>query len=197
MADKDIVIYPRGFLGFDIGLPIQTQQTDLREIVSSIRYGRSIPQKTAVISNDKIQLAYKQMMTLSATKSMEFREKCLLAALKCFGTSNFYEWCEIQESSPFFTDIHKRFLNDTFKFIQTGSRDISLNTWQAIVEVKKANVIDEHSSYEYRKFFGSGSASILRRGTGVVNVIQSWVSQPAGFEDMISSLRIIFCDKDR
>lgn len=189
-----IVVYPRGFYGYDIGLPVQTQNTDLKKIMSSIRYNGNIESKRAVISNQALESLYQKLFTGPGTKSMDFREAALITALSCFGTNNFYYWCQLQNNNPYFTDMHKRFLNDTFNFIRTGQRQVNINAWDALVTIKRANVIDQATKFEYEKFFNSAAAAIFNRATGVKQTVQSWVSQPGGFDDMIRSLRIVFCD---
>lgn len=193
---KTVVVYPRGFFSFDIGLPIQRETTDIKKLMNSVRFNNNyVPRDRTVISNDEIEMLYtKSYKNEAGVKTMEFRERVLKAALTAFGTQSFFEWCELQLTNPYFSAMHKRFLNDTFKFIQTGERDMNLNSWDKLVSVKRADPQDERVNFLFREYFKMDQVALFRRPFTVSGTVQSWVSQPGGFEDIVRSLRIIFCD---
>ena len=90
--------------------------------------------------------------------------------------------------------MHRRFLNDTFEFIQTGERSVNISNWDKLVRVNQADITDTRVSFDYKKYFKMDQVALFRRPFTVSGTVQSWVSQPGGFEDLIRSLRIIFCD---
>lgn len=193
---KAVVVYPRGFFGYDIGLPVQKETTDVKKLMDSIRLNKvQTTRDRAVISNTEIETLFAKAYNNEAgVKTMPFRERILKAALSAFGTESFYEWCELQINNPYFAALHRRFMNDTFRFIQTGEREININNWDRLVTVKKADPIDVKVPFLYKEYFKMDQVALFRRPFRVNGTIQSWVSQPGGFEDMIRSLRIIFCD---
>lgn len=193
---KAVVVYPRGFFGFDIGLPVQRENTDIKKLMNSIRFNKvNVSRDRTVISNDEIETLYNKALNNEAgVRTPEHRERVLKAALSAFGTKSFYEWCELQQESPYFTAMHRRFLNDTFEFIQTGERSVNISNWDKLVRVNQADITDTRVSFDYKKYFKMDQVALFRRPFTVSGTVQSWVSQPGGFEDLIRSLRIIFCD---
>ncbi len=193
---KSVVVYPRGFFGFDIGLPIQKETTDIKKLMNSVRFNKvNVSRDRTVISNEEIETLYtKSYKNEAGVRTMEFRERILKAALTAFGTKSFYEWCELQLGNPYFTNMHKRFLNDTFQFIQTGQRDLNISNWDKLVMAKQADAVDQKTPYLFREYFKMNQVALFRRTFATSGTVQSWVSQPGGFEDMVRSLRIIFCD---
>lgn len=193
---KSIVVYPRGFFGYDIGLPLQRETSDIKKLMSSIRFNKAdVSRDRTVISNEEIDNLFSKMYKNEAgVRTMEFRERILKVSMNAFGTTSFYEWCELQTTNPYFGNMHRRFLNDTFKFINTGEREINIDNWDRLVQAKKAEWNDLKTPFEYKDYFKMNQVAIFRRPFGIKGTIQSWVSQPGGFEDMIRSLRIIFCE---
>ena len=194
MISTQVVIYPRGFLGYNIGLPIQREETDLTKLMNNIRYNRpSLDRGKTVIANTDIEsLAELYRGGDRSIRSMEFREKVLVAAMQCFGTQSFYDWCKLQQESPYFTDLHKRFLNDTLGFIASGERRMDTRAWKNIITVRVPNPNDDRVVYEMDDYFKMKLPAAVRRPFDVARTIADWTSQPGGFEDMIATLRIIF-----
>lgn len=195
---KQIVVYPRGFLGYDIGLPVQRETTDIVKVMSSLRYNKpNISRERTVISNQEIETLHNQVLLGNGSlKSMEFREKILQVALGAFGTKSFFDWCETQQTSPYFTDLHRRFLNDTFDFIVNGRRSMNVTTWAQIIRPRAESAEDRKVDYNYKSFFKLDQSALFRRSFGVAGAVACWTSHPGGYSDLISSLNILFCDME-
>lgn len=191
---KQVVVYPRGFLGYDIGLPVQKQSTDITRVMADIRYNKvNVSRDRTVISNEEIEKLFKQhRLGDRSMVSMAFREKILLAAGTAFGTRSFFDWCKLQQDSPYFTDMHRRFLNDTFKFIATGERSMNTSTWNQIIAVRPETPEDRKTTYLYQDFFKIHLGALMARPAFINQTVVSWVSQPGGFEDMLATLNILF-----
>lgn len=193
---SQVVIYPRGFLGYDIGLPVRNEGISQSQAIQNINLNRKVAHRDrTVISNTEIEHLYKTLCQAAwIPNNLAFTERALRAALSCFGTRSFFDWCELQTQSAYFTDLHKQFLNDTFTFITTGQRRIMLQTWLATVDMKPAPPKLMHHDYAYRQYFKMEQAALLRRPFGVKDTVQAWCSQPGGLEDMITTLHILFGD---
>lgn len=191
---KQVVVYPRGFLGYDIGLPVQKQSTDITRVMADIRYNKvNVSRDRTVISNEEIEKLFKQhRLGDRSMASMAFREKILLAAGTAFGITSFFDWCKLQQDSPYFTDMHRRFLNDTFKFIATGERSMNTSTWNQIIAVRPETPEDRKTTYLYQDFFKIHLGALMARPAFINQTVVSWVSQPGGFEDMLATLNILF-----
>lgn len=193
---KPIVIYPRGFLGYDIGLPVVRVENGIKDILDSVYYNKSLVNKDrTVISNSEIENLFKTLLQNTwGSNSFEFRERVLKAALGAFGTKSFFDWCQLQEESPYFTDLHRRFLNDTFGFIKTGKRSMAVNTWASIIRPRPIANVDRVVVYDYKDYFRMTQGSLLRRSFSLSETVVSWTSQPGGVEDMVATLHILFGD---
>lgn len=193
---KTIVIYPRGFLGYDIGLPVVKVENGIKDILDSVYYNKSLVNKDrTVISNTEIENLFKALIQQSwSGNSFEYRERVLKAALTAFGTKSFFDWCQLQNESPYFTDLHRRFLNDTFEFIKTGKRVMAVGTWASIIRPRAIASVDRSTDYKVSDYFRLNQGSLLRRPFGITDNIINWTSQPGGVEDMVATLHILFGD---
>lgn len=201
-----VVLYPRGFLGFDIGLAARDPNTSLDQILSAIKFNRPVPKQGVIASNHDVDDLWRDYTTNTKyVTQAQFRDKILIAALRAFGTDDFREWCAIQERSPFFTDMHRRFLNDTFSFIVHGVRSMNVMSWQNLVEYQEATHKDREVRLDYKDMFcepdlsGRAASPVSYDGVASLkplpalsNVIHFWVAKEGGFEDLIASLYILF-----
>ena len=53
--NKNAVVYPRGFLGFNIGLPVEKRGANTAKLLESVRFNKEIDETRLVISNKKIE----------------------------------------------------------------------------------------------------------------------------------------------
>lgn len=193
-------VYPRGFMGQPLGAVVEKPSRPFYDLRNGLTFDLNIfdAQGVKLPFNQAIEKLYQQLVRADRkTRQMDYREQVLLAALNSFGTRNFYAWYRIQRFSPLFGHMHQRFLEDTIKFISTGDREYSLDTWLSLLTGAASD--DERRSPEIdivKKFFGLdamdrpiGGVSINADLTGV---IQQWVSRPYGYDDLIFTLRILF-----
>lgn len=217
MAVQDIVLYPRGFLGFDIGLAARDPSNNLDQILQAIKFNKPVPKQDVIVSNHDVDALWQEYVTgAKHVVASGFRDKILLAALRAFGTMDFGEWCAIQEMSPYFTDMHRRFLNDTFGFIATGNRAVSILSWQKLVEYQEATHKDRETRLEHESLFCEGTtwiekptvdSAVVRQSwptpwidgyeesrprRELVSVLHFWCAKHGGLEDLIASLHILF-----
>lgn len=196
---SQVVIYPRGYLGYDIGLPVRVEGGNTKEnILQNAYLNKKVSGRDrTVISNTDIEHLYKSLLQAAwIPNDFKFRKRVLRAALQAFGTKSFYDWCELQTQSAYFSDTHKQFLNDTFSFIASGQRSVGLHSWMALIDQRPAPVRLAHNDYNYRAYFKMEQASLLRRPFTVAETIKAWCSQPGGLEDMLITLHILFGDKE-
>jgi hypothetical protein len=197
----NIIVYPKGFLGFDIGLPVKDRGNDLDQLIGAIKLNLPPPKETSGVSNHDVEVLWKSYIGgFSYMTSFEFREKVLLAALRAFGTSDFREWLVLQEKSPYYTEMHRRFINDTLHFILNGKRSVVVQSWSVLIRPTEVSHRDRetvvnvdgffrHENQRSEEFYaGDGE----RPGTELTNVLHQWTSRPNGFEDLLETLHILF-----
>jgi len=184
-------MYPRGFLG-DNGAQPQAARTPSafqEELKQRIQYRVSdrTDAKHSIASNSHVEVLYAQYIKRSTnTGSFEFRRQVLSTALFAFGTFRFKSWYLSQHQSPPCGDLHNRFLTDTLKFISTGKREMSLETWAALLSMSdEGNSIGLPSPYS-EEFFN------YDHYINLVDVLQEWCCKPNGLEDLLGTLHILF-----
>lgn len=194
MNVAEVVVYPRGFMGFNIGLPTQNKSVDLSKIMDSIRL--NIPVGNVgkpSISNTQVEANWRAILTGDRyIRSFSFQEQIMISALQAFGTDSFLNWCTLQATNPYFTDMHKRFMNDTFNFIKRGQRAVNIQQWMSIISVRQPNKSDASTPYNYADFFGLSERLEWRRSEKLLNALQDWVSRPNGHADLAGTLHILF-----
>lgn len=192
---QQLRLYPRGFLGAVLqGDELQMRpgylennrgfhSIQVRDLKSRDAYDQPNPQ---------VQLLYTQYIQQSVdSENFDFRRQVLQTALSAFGTPYFNEWFEAQFKNPTAGDLHGRFLVDTLRYIQDGRREMSVQTWSSIVtlESAKGGRIGEMPQYA-REFFRIGQP--YKRPCKMSDIVQDWCAHPAGFDDLLGSLYVLF-----
>jgi hypothetical protein len=188
-------LYPRGFLGKVLPprLVAKAKPYEVR-VRTTTSVGIVTPQQNTADANPVVEVLYAQYIKrAAATMSFEFREKILIAALDAFGDKNFLSWFEAQLQSPAVGDVHLRFLDDTLRFIRTGRRTMSLETWSSFLQMNDAgerptDLTDYANEYFVVRMGPRGDRSCC----SLVNTIQEWLSQPGGVEDLLGTLHLLF-----
>lgn len=199
-ATAQIRMYPRGFLGDNFHPQTSRTPNRIGQEMKRFQYHAEgmigtdkAPQITA---NPYVEALYAQMIKRTGNiSSFEYREQILSAALAAFGTHDFQAWFETQFKSPACGEIHRRFLDDTLKFISEGRREMSLETWNALVLITdEGNPIGVMSEYSKKFFGGQMNDGIIRQRLNykLTDIIQDWCSKPNGLEDLLGTLHILF-----
>lgn len=190
-------ILQSGFIGFDeaaFNKPLPTEPSFRLAIVfKDIRN----PLNKFFYSEDVKDLFNAWTSDFDKMKSMEFREKILKAAFKCFGTSNFFEWLALQSKQPTITDLHRAFILETLDYLLLQSpRKISVTSWARMIEAaQRADTVTIDVTKYFKKDYGSSDSDNVRIPVRISEVIQLWTSKPDGFDDLLYSLYIIFGDR--
>jgi len=189
------VIYPRGFLGFDIGIQKDNSKvTTFLQTVRGIEFNRPINKLDSIhASNPAVDALWKDYVSGAAfTTSFAFRERILVAALGAFGTQNFYDWCILQSSSPFLSSAHRKFFNDTLTFIETGKRSVNVSSWLNILSATPDHQNNSPIPLRTREYFGVDLNVYNQRSLDLSDNLVVWTSQQGGFEDLLGTLVVLF-----
>lgn len=118
----------------------------------------------------------------------DYRVKVLAAATRLFG-SNFGEWASLQmRGNPFVYEYNYDFLLDTYNYLMTGERKLSLQSWEELLlENPKAVVLNT-----LQDRFSDDLSKLLPSVTKTPDILQGWCSFENGFDDLIYSLHILF-----
>ena len=189
------IIYPRGFIGFYNEQEHEKDSVDINEIITSIKFNTRIDKVDTTPFNTEVENIFNSLVggEENFTK-FDFREECLEVCLNSFGTHDFYEWCITQLSSPYLSSLHKQFINDTFNFIDTGKRNVSVESWVSLLYRNKQ---EQTKSTELRlhQFFGLKDRLNNRRITHICDIVNNWVKHEGGFNDLVYTCYILFGPK--
>lgn len=198
------VIYPRGFLGFDIGLPVTNpKQPAMQAVITAMRNNRAISEimPPPYIHNEAIDLLWNEYRCASVDYNPQLMiENVITTVVRAFGTTDFHEWLSIQTQSPFLADNQIRFLNDTMRFINTGERGVSPMVWKSILTQEKASATGKQKLLIEDFFNGSlcvdENLPISSNTFDVITNIVKWMRQPDGLTDLLCSMSILFGKRD-
>jgi hypothetical protein len=189
------VVYPRGFLGFDAGF-VKPGVADTDSVLSTLLINRSKGKDESPHASNTLidQLWAESTGGKSYTSSFAFRERILKAALSAFGTSNFHEWVKLQVTNPYATNMHNKFINETLSFIEKGYRTVNVNTWFSLIDI--ADDVNKQAVHDINinKFFRTNANHNLQRPVSLEDALINWSSQEDGFNDMLTTLMILFGD---
>lgn len=192
---KKIVLYPRGFIGFDTGLIVdQNTSIDMDEWVKSVKLNKPIMKEVSPYKGiPEIDDLWNEYQSgVSFITSFEFREKILKNALSAFGTLSFYDWCNLQNKNIYLTAMHKRFLNDTFSFIQEGKRSIAVSTWRSLLSMKVVSSQDKEEVFLMNEYFRMNEGEFARKSFRLSDTLVDWCREENGFEDLLMTIHLIF-----
>lgn len=120
------------------------------------------------------------------TVHWDFQKRVIAEALRLFGGN--YNWFIMQDSNAQRVDWNYKFLLDTIRFIATGRRELSIHTWPMMVT-------DEPPAGLQLIGVRTDVANLFKTlalSTSPEAMIQRWVSQPGGFDDLMYTLNILF-----
>jgi hypothetical protein len=143
--------------------------------------------KNTFLFHPQVEEIYKEFMSSPVKmKDMAFRERIIKLAAKCFVDPDFGRWLMLQDHSKNIGGMHTKFLEDTIRYILTGSREYTHDAWIRMVHALPASsklpgktvkeVIMQFPLYEHLSS----------------QVITNWVTHRGGYEDLLQSLFVIF-----
>lgn len=190
-------LYPRGFLGATLNARIEQKQRMVE--TANGWFTSQVPtlrdQNTFDSFNVDVETLHNEyIFEHTRTTAFDFRRRILQAALTAFGTLNFDVWVLAQYQSPSAGDLHGRFIVDTIRFLNTGRRDMSLETWNSLLVAPQGPDHIGPVPDTVKDFFGIQSGGPARWHCSLTEVIALWCSQPNGLEDLLCTLQVLFGD---
>jgi len=135
----------------------------------------------------QVEDLYKEFMsTPSKMKDMMFRERIVKVAAKSFVDPDFGRWLMLQDHSKNTGGMHSKFLEDTIRFIITGTREYTHDSWIRMTHALPAS----------SKLPGKSVKEVIKQfplyDHQLSQVITNWVMHRGGYEDLLQSLFVIF-----
>jgi hypothetical protein len=195
-APRAMRMFPRGFIGAAPPPLVGRAARPFENIVDahSFHFSTFIAKGLKLPDNHEVEALYASYIKQApSVTSVDFRLRIIRAALAAFGSDDFGNWIIQQYQCPAVGTMHRRFIDDTLRYIHTGRREMSPMTWAEIIEITNNDKASEYSK-EVRAYFGDTSyaANPFNNSIKVVDLIQMWVSVPNGIEDLLLTLHVLF-----
>lgn len=126
-------------------------------------------------------------------QKFEFRERIIEEAYKAFASSNIASWLQLQTLSPYFSDLHKGFIGDTFDYIRGNKRSMAISQWYSLID---ATIAKHTVHFDYRSLYEDDPNKVFVPHE-MDGFITQWLRQPGGYIDMLFSLWILFGRRDK
>lgn len=184
---KTVVVYPSGFVGYDVGIPIVRNESNVDASNALARFASVSLKDKLVIANRDIEALYQQLRVKArTTRQADFIGDVAAACANAFGCDTFYEWCHMQLENPYFTTDHREYLNDAILFLTKGERTFSHATWASLLQRRRATTADRSVVLNHGYIANSGKPD------NMIEIVRKWFEQPGGAEDMLRTLHLIF-----
>ncbi|WJJ54911.1 virion structural protein [Xanthomonas phage RTH11] len=136
--------------------------------------------------DESIELLYKVLVDRNTnTRAWPFQASVLENAMRLFG--DFREWAQEQLSNPNVIGYNRQFIQDTFNFIENGQRELSVQTWLDLVSEGGAG---HHAHAIPQRLLDT--KLLLQSSQSSLELIQKWVSQRNGLEDLLNTMHLLF-----
>lgn len=198
MTDNACPVLQSGFVAFPATQLTRSEAKDQNDsIMAVLKTGKLTPTNAnPYFFSDKVcELFGMYMADTNLLSRFEYREMVLLEALRLLSVSGrpLSSWFELQNQSVTVSSLHKRFLQDTLRFIEGDQRTISMENWQSMLVAPKRKTVDLPPSVDFRSRF----VSFTETGSGRIphktdEALVMWTSTPKGFRDVLMFLYIVF-----
>lgn len=185
-------LYPRGFLGSPEEPQNLRSEKPFTSVLQLMQYKMADNSGAGsyLHPNPHVEALYSKAIKQTVDAgSFAFHRDVLHVGLAAFGINGYRDgfqvWFRAQYHNPKAGDLHGRFLDDTLKFISTGKRDMSLETWASLVRMA-----DEGDSIG--RISDSAEAFFKNRNSELPLIVQEWCSQPSGIYDFLGSLHVLY-----
>ena len=115
--------------------------------------------------------------------NFEYQESLITTFFELFKDTSFVSWLALQMNTPFYTNLHESYLEDTVKFILTGSRSISVLTWGRMIKLDESSLMERNRSILQTKMQDISNEELISK----------WLSTSSeGVVDLLFFLKIVF-----
>lgn len=193
-------IYPRGFLGAPLPPNVARKQTPFSGSYKQKQFSWSLldTQDKKRYGDYTVEKLFSKYVRAEASiNSHAFRARVFKEAFKLFGGNNFHFWYQAQKASPLMSDYHQRFLEDTIRYLLTGKRELSVQSWDSLLTLSTDSneyILDNKVVTQFFNEHVPGEGIKTPKNRTTTEVLQLWWTKPAGVGDLLYTLHILFGD---
>lgn len=183
-----------GFVASSEKHVVKPNERNPETIARVLRVGGRLEDTKRFYSPEVTELYHEYSANPNVMRTMEFRERVLVAALTHIEERYFTKWINLQEKSPSLADIHISYLVDTIDYFTLDmSRRMDNLTWLPLISAEKHSKslkVDVDGIVTHWRELIKGAPSIETK-----EVIAMWCEQKDGFTDLLTFLYIVFGDR--
>ena len=198
MTEIGLKMYPSGFLGSAIAA--QTAPMDVVSTAKRLFNKGMNPKVTRYVANQEVVDLWETVHAGTADiHTFAFKERILRAALAAFGTAKVIDWVGTQPESEYFSDYHRRWIDETLAFIFEGKRrELSENNWRVLLTTDRPAYRGERLSRSVRHYlmgermWSAQMTQPYRADITWPELLGYWCAQEHGIEDLLGQLNNLF-----
>lgn len=186
-------IHPRGFYG--------SNNTSVMTQTLPMEYFTTKPNESTVVREYDANKAIFDIFHKHENNDIDLTDfdemaEIVATVVKAFGLVDFGDWYKMQFQSPYFGDMHVDFIEDLAKYIITGTREMGVYTWGAILDRSpdKANPNRSLKTYTAQLVSDKGLRN-NEPSSSITNIAARMLQYPDGFDNLILTAYILFCIK--
>lgn len=191
-------MYPSGFLGS--ALVAQTEPVAVITTAKQLFNKGLNPKVSRYVANEEVVSLWDA--TTAGTpeyKHFAFKERILRCALQAFGTQRVADWIGTQNDSPYFSDYHRRWIDETLHYVYGGkTRLMSENNWFSLLNTNNDTPRGERYSRVVKHYLlgeklrSADDMHPYRGQITFVDFLSDWCAKEDGIKDLLGSLNNLF-----
>ena len=209
MSQQKYAILQSGFLSFDNTDLSKKNPVDESDVLRNVKLGKPVQEPSnPYFYNEPMESVFDTFSNDHRSMTdYDFREQFLQTAKRAFACASALGWFRLQLESPYLTKLHRKFILDTFKFLQEGKRDIQIENWLSLITMETMTAADKTLDIRPDRYFDIPSQS---RSENVdeqdyvyatdryklpillTSLFRLWTARPEGFKDLLYFTRIVF-----
>jgi len=203
---QSVQVYPRGFLGKPMDRVSEPPVLTARS--PNLMFGFSLvggDDHTTKGSEEIDRLQRDFFIDPTYARNFDCFEDLCKIMLGIFASNKFGQWLFVQKQSPKYSALHERFLIDTCNYLQTGKRAMSIYNWEGLFKFNYAEGApmygarhtESNTPLKLHESNPVQAAQVFKlfENLTISSLILLWLSKEGGFDDLITSLYILFGSK--
>lgn len=193
--NHEFCVYASGYIGANLhtnGILVNS-----RAVQSAPGVTIDVKESSTHLFSTRIVDNYVTMLrSPQATITFDFREKVIKDVLDAFGMPYLDGWFASNYATGYMDPLRQKFLDECVNFVCGRGRGMPVNIYLSSIGLPGEKANTPRLSSTLADFIGVSSVdNALRQNTiKTSEVIQSWIAQPGGFNDLISSAMIFWGD---
>lgn len=153
--------------------------------------------KTHIANKDIIEMYVQMSQSPLKYVDFEWREKVLKEVMRGFGTKSLDQWLAANYIAGHLTETRKEFLDDTIRFVLGGNRCHPAHMYISYIGMATdtaGEITTFSKEVEDLLCCSEPRFALEKNRVNVVEFVQSWISRPNGFRDLLTTAMVLWGD---